>query len=156
MDREAWRVTVHGAAKSWTWLSYWTKLNWHSQRLWHSQLSRNRCFSGTLLLFRWSSRYWQFDIWFLCLFKNQLEHLEVQGSRTAEAWLGEIWALLCQCVRWVQLCGPLRILCHCLSLGLEWKLTFSSPVATAEFSKVAGVLSAGLSRHHLLGSEIAQ
>src|SRR5574340_682789 len=26
----------------------------HSQRLWHSQSSRNRCFSGTLLLFRWS------------------------------------------------------------------------------------------------------
>ena len=25
-----------------------------------------------------------------------------------------------------------------LSLGLEWKLTFSSPVATAEFSKFAG------------------
>ena len=24
---------------------------------------------------------------------------------------------------------------HCLSLGLEWKVTFSSPVATAEFSK---------------------
>ena len=32
-----------------------------------------------------------------------------------------------------------------LSLGLEWKLTFSSPVATAEFSKFAGILSAGLS-----------
>ena len=30
---------------------------------------------------------------------------------------------------------------HCLSLGLEWKLTFSSPVATAEFSKFAGILS---------------
>ena len=26
-----------------------------------------------------------------------------------------------------------------LSLGLEWKLTFSSPVATAEFSKFAGI-----------------
>ena len=25
-------------------------------------------FSGTLLLFRWSSRCWQFDLWFLCLF----------------------------------------------------------------------------------------
>ena len=25
-------------------------------------------FSGTLLLFWWSSRYWQFDLWFLCLF----------------------------------------------------------------------------------------
>ena len=39
-------------------------------------------------------------------------------------------------VRWVQLCGSLHILWHCLSLGLEWKLTFSSPVATAEFSKL--------------------
>ena len=36
-------------------------------------------------------------------------------------------------MRWVQLCGSLSILWHCLSLGLEWKLTFSSPVATAEF-----------------------
>ena len=40
----------------------------HSQRLWHSQYSRNRCFSGTLLLFPWSSRCWQFDLWFFCLF----------------------------------------------------------------------------------------
>ena len=30
-----------------------------------------------------------FDLWFLCLFQNQLEHLEVHGSRIAEAWLGE-------------------------------------------------------------------
>ena len=29
----------------------------------------------------------------------------------------------------MQLCGSLIILWHCLSLGLEWKLTFSSPVA---------------------------
>ena len=36
-------------------------------------------------------------------------------------------------MRWVQSCGSLSILWHCLSLGLEWKLTFSSPVATAEF-----------------------
>ena len=26
MDREAWRVAVHGFAKSWTWLSNWTEL----------------------------------------------------------------------------------------------------------------------------------
>ena len=44
---------------------------------------------------------------------------------------------------------------HCPSLGLEWKLTFSSPVATAELSKFAGILSAALSQHHLLGFEIA-
>ena len=36
-------------------------------------------------------------------------------------------------VKWVQLYGNLNILCHWPSLGLEWKLTFSSPVATAEF-----------------------
>ena len=35
-------------------------------------------------------------------------------------------------------------------------MTFSSPVATAEFSKLAGILSAALSQHHLLGFEIAQ
>ena len=45
---------------------------------------------------------------------------------------------------------------HCLSLGLEWKLTFSSPVATAEHSKFAGILSAALSQRCLLGFEIAQ
>ena len=65
-----------------------------SQRLWYSQQSRNRCFSGTLLLFRWSNRCWQFDLWFLC-FWIQLEHLEVHGSCTVEAWFGEFWALLC-------------------------------------------------------------
>ena len=33
----------------------------------------------------------------------------------------------------------------CLSLRLEWTLTCTSPVATAEFSKFAGILSATLS-----------
>jgi len=36
------------------------------------------------------------------------------------------------------------------------KLTFSSPVATAEFFKFAGILTATLSQHHLSGFEIAQ
>ena len=56
----------------------------------------------------------------------------------------------------MQLCGSLSILWHWLSLGLEWKLTFSSPVGTAEFSKFAGILSAAFSQHHLSGFEIAQ
>ena len=42
------------------------------------------------------------------------------------------------------------------SLGLEWKLTFSSLVATAKFFKFAGILSAALSQHHFLGFETAQ
>ena len=56
----------------------------------------------------------------------------------------------------MQLCSSLNIHWHRPSLGLEWKLTFSSPVATAEFSKFADILSAALSQHHLLGFEIAQ
>ena len=34
MDRKAWRVAVHGVAKSWTWLSNWTELNWWDQMPW--------------------------------------------------------------------------------------------------------------------------
>ena len=40
--------------------------------------------------------------------------------------------------------------------GIGIKLTFSSPVATVEFSKFAGILSAGLSQHPLSGFEVAQ
>ena len=41
---------------------------------------------------------------------------------------------------------------------LDWNENqpFSSPVVPAEFSEFAGMLSAGLSQHHLLGFEIAQ
>ena len=47
---------------------------------------------------------------------------------------------------------------HSLALTffwIGWKLTFQG-VATAEFSKFAGILSVALSQHYLLGFEIAQ
>ena len=53
-------------------------------------------------------------------------------------------------------CAVVWISSHCLSLGLEWKLTLSSLVATAEFSKFYDILSAALSQHHLLGFKIGQ
>ena len=43
-----------------------------------------------------------------------------------------------------------------LFFGIGMKLTFSSPVATAELSKFVGILSAVLLQHHLSGFEIAQ
>ena len=55
--------------------------------------------------------------------------------------------------------------CNCavdwtfFGIALLWNWNenwFSSPLATAEFSKFAGILSAALSQHHLLGFEIAQ
>ena len=48
---------------------------------------------------------------------------------------------------------------HSLALpffGTGLKTDLSSPVATAEFSKFAGILSAALSQHHLSGFGIAQ
>ena len=48
---------------------------------------------------------------------------------------------------------------HSLALpffGIGMKTDFSSPVATGEFSKCAGILSAALSQHHLSGFETAQ
>ena len=36
------------------------------------------------------------------------------------------------------------------------KMTFSSPVSTAELSKFAGILSEALSQHHLLAFEMGQ
>ena len=48
---------------------------------------------------------------------------------------------------------------HSLALpffGIGMKTDLYSPMATAEFSKFAGILSAALSQHHLSGFEIAQ
>ena len=61
-----------------------------------------------------------------------------------EHYFASVWDE-CNCV----------VVWHCPSLSLEWKLTPCSPVATAEFSKFAGILSAALSQHHLLGYQIA-
>ena len=52
-----------------------------------------------------------------------------------------------------------RKLEHSLALPffeIEMKSDLSSPVATAEFSKFAGILSEALSKHHLSGFEIVQ
>ena len=94
--------------------------------------------SGSSAFSKTSMNIWKFTIH--ALLKPGLENFEHYFTR--------MW--------WVQLCSSLNILWHCLSLGLEWKLTFSNPVATAEFSKFAGILSAALSQHHLSGFGIAQ
>ena len=107
-----------------------------------------------LLLFWWSSGCWQFDLWFLPFLKPAW----TSGSlRFTYCWslpwrILSITLLACEMSAIVW---SLSILWHGLSLGLERKLTFSSPVATDEFSKFAGILSAALSQHHLSEFEIA-
>ena len=78
--------------------------------------------SGFSTFSKFSLNIWKFTV--LVLLKSGLENFEHYFAN----------------VRWVKLCGSLSILWHCLSLGLEWKLTFSSPVATVEFSTFAGIV----------------
>ena len=82
----------------------------------------------------------------------------ISGSFKNPAWTsGNSWFMYCWSLAWrilsitLLMCEMsaivwcLNILWHCLSLGLEWKLTFSNPVATVELSKFSCILSAALS-----------
>ena len=60
------------------------------------------------------------------------------------AWRTQSITLLAGEMRAWMLNVSFNTLWHYLSLGLEWKLTLSSPVVTAEFSKFAGILSTAL------------
>ena len=88
----------------------------------------------------------------LNIWKFTVHILLKPGLENFEHYFASVWDE-CNCaVVWAFF----GIQIKCLSLGLEWKLTFSSPVPTAEFSKLAGILSAALSQHQLPGFEIAQ
>ena len=85
-------------------------------------------FSGTLLLF--SIIQQMLAIWSLVSLLLRSSWFTYCSSLV---WrILSITLLACEMM---QLCGSLNILWHCPSLRLEWKLTFSSSVATAEFSK---------------------
>ena len=45
MDREAWRATIHGVAKSQTRLSDWTELNWTEDVHWIYHLNQYRLYN---------------------------------------------------------------------------------------------------------------
>ena len=93
--------------------------------------------SGSSALSKSSLNIWKFTV-----------HTVLKpGLENFEHYFTSVWG--------VQLCSSLSILWHCLSLRLEWKLTFSSPVATAEFSKFADIECSTL-QHHLLADGIAQ
>ena len=94
--------------------------------------------SGTSAFSKSSLNIWRFSIHILL--NHCMENFE---HYSASVWDG------CNCVIVRTFFGI------GLSLVFEWKLIFSCPVATNEFSKFAGKLSAALSQHHLLGFEIA-
>jgi len=74
-----------------------------------------------------STIQWMLAIWSLVPLPF-LKPVWTSGS----SWFTYCWSLawrnlyITLLVRWVQLCGRLRILWHCLSLGLKWKHLFQS------------------------------
>jgi len=65
-------------------------------------------------------------------------------NQTRVSWIAGRFFISWATREFFQLYGSLNILWHCRSLGLKWKLTFSSPVAIDEFSKFVDTLSAAL------------
>ena len=129
-----------------------------SKVVWYSYLFKNFPYFVVMHTVKGSSLVNEADVFlkFLCFFYDPM-HIDnlISGSSAFCKSNLYIWKFLVQIllksslkdfehVKWVQFYGNLNILWHCLSLGLEWKLTFSSLVATAEFSKFADSLSAAL------------
>ena len=116
-------------------------LLWSTKRRWCSQWSRS---FSELLLFLWSSGCWQFDLCFLCFFKSSLNiwkfsvhkllkpHLENFEHYFASVWdecnCAVVWTFFGTAFLW--------------DWNENWP--FLSPVAVAEFSKFAGILTAAL------------
>ena len=96
----------------------------------------------------------------------------ISGSSAFSKFILNIWNFLVQellkssliilsitllvCFRWVQLCRNMNILWHCFLW--DWNENWPFPVLWPLFffSEFAGILSAALSQHHLLGFGIAQ
>ena len=96
IDREAWRATIHGVAKSRTWLSDWTELIViHTVKgfgivnkaeidvflelscFFNDPADVGNLISGSSAFSKTSLNIWKFMV------------------HVVEAWLGEFWALLC-------------------------------------------------------------
>ena len=70
-DREAWRVPVHGVAKSWTRLSYWTTIIVMAFSEWHLLVP---------MFLSPSHSQWQHDMFWLMLCCAELSHSVVSNS----------------------------------------------------------------------------
>ena len=107
-------------------------------RFFSDPMDAGNLISGSSAFSRSSLNIWMFM--FHALLKPALENFE--------HYFASMWDE-CNCVAvWTFFALPF--------FGIGMKTDLSSPMATAEFSKFAGILSAALSQHHPLGFEIAQ
>ena len=127
----------------------------HSQRLWRSQWSKVYVLEFPCFFYdpvdvgSFISGFSAFSKSSLYIWKFLIHTLLKPSLKDFEHYLASMWDEHNCVVIWT---------CFGSAFLWDWsgKLTFSSPVATAEFSKFVNMLSAALQQHHLLGFEIAQ
>ena len=108
-----------------------------------------------LLLFQWSSGCWPFDLWWFCISKSSLNiwkfsvHVLLKpGLENFEHYFACVWDE-CSCI----------IVWTLFDIAFLWDWNENWPFPVCGHCWVfqfAGILSAALSQHHLLGFEIAQ
>ena len=86
---------------------------------------------------------WQFDLCSSTFFKSSLYIWKSSVHMLLKPGLMDLSITLLD-GKWVQLCGSGRFFGIALLWDWNEKLNFSSPVATAEFSKFAGILNTAL------------
>ena len=108
---------------------------WNSRSFFGDPVDVGNMISGSSAFYKSSLNIWKFTVH--VLLKPGLENFE--------HYFASVWDE-CNCaIAWAF-----------FDIAFLWgwnENSFSSPVVTAEFSKFAGILSAALSQHHLLGFE---
>ena len=158
MDREALHARVHGVAKGWTWLRDWATTKRQllippasvkkSKQKEHGQWNSSK--QSNILSLIYSSPNQEVPISSMSFQNMPLCWLKSSQTSLFLSILN-ILIIIVDVFKAIKLHAS-KILCH----NATMQLTFSSLVATAEFSKFAGILRAALSQHHLSGIEIAQ
>ena len=112
-------------------------------------------FSRTLLLFQWSSGFWQFDLCFSAFSKSSLNickflvHVLLKpGLEIFEHYFTSVWDERNCVVVWAFF-GI-----DCFGIGM--KTDFFQSCGHCCVFQICSILSAAFSQHHLLGSEMAQ
>ena len=148
MDRESWCAAIHEVTKSQTRLIDWTELNTvkgfgivdkaeivvflELSCFFDAPVNVGSLISGSSAFSKTSLNIWKFMVYILLK----------PGLQNVKHYFTSVWDE-----------------CNCAVVWAFFGIAFlwgSSPVATAEFSKFAGILSVALSQHHLSRLEIAQ
>ena len=95
-------------------------------------------------IFFWNSLAFSMTQWMFAIWSLVPQPFLRPAWTFGSSWFTYCWSLAWRILSFTLLACEMNaiVLQFEHSLGLEWKLTFFSPVATTQFSKSAGILSA--------------